>query len=417
MPSNGGPRQVRFAVPASPTVKSPTFTLGSMPPTMDRSGSRSPPPSMDVAELNRDLPQVRSPGWRLVMRQVLAEDEYDFGFRATGPRPSDQHQWNADDLASLRHERMGRELERELSMAADLWAANEAAFEAAARAGAYGFADDDPITIGEMLQRRFYDNHPTGGDSPASVNGMDSDEDYDSDLHSHLAFGTECEAPTSSTSSVDFEGAPETHRLSLEIPVAHSAAEIMSDSAGSDADYMSDSSPISIPDPEVQPSTPMSDATDDSEWLPTESSDTTSESDMDYASDTDESTTSEATDDSQWATTASSATTPGSGISQASDTDDNLLTFDDLTNIVDAIYALVGADSYAREAFLTFAYILVSHVDEEFDNVQIDYLATRLQNFQNDGKGENPILFIADLCRVLGLLGEDGRIPPDVFGS
>ncbi|KAI7158004.1 hypothetical protein KC349_g5175 [Hortaea werneckii] len=371
MPSNGGPRQVRFAVPASTTVLSPAFTLGSMPPTMDRSGSRSPPPAMDVAELNRDLPQVRSPGWRLVMRQVLAEEEYDFGFRATGPRPSDQHQWNADDLASLRQERMGRELERELSMAADVWAANQAAFEAAARAGAYGFADDDPITIGEMLQRRFYDNYPNGGDSPASVNGMESDEDYDSDMHSHLAFGMECETPTSSRSSVVFEGGPEVHRLSLEIPVAHIEAEIMSDSTGSDGNYMSDSSPISIPDPEVQPSTPMSDATDDSEWLPTESSSTTSESDMDHTS----------------------------------DTDDNLQTIDDLTNTVDDILELVfPVNSLTREAFLTYAHTLVSMVDAEFDDVQIDELVTHLRDSRDNGE-RDPIGVFADLCLALGLLG------------
>ncbi|KAI6915141.1 hypothetical protein KC318_g178 [Hortaea werneckii] len=387
MPSNGGPRQVRFAVPASPTVLSPTFRPGSMSPTMTRSGSRSPPPSTDVGLLNTDLPLVRSPGWRLVMRQVLADPEYDFATGGSGSnhqdRLSDQYQWNADDLASLRQERMGRELERELSMAADLWAANQAAFDAAARAGVYGFADSESITIGQMLQGRFYHDTLTGGNSPGSMDGMDSaedhdgdmdvvnvDEDYDSDMHSHLAFGMECETPTSSTSSVDFEGAPETHRPSLEIPVAHSEAEIMSDSTGSDGDYVSDSSPISISDSE----------------------------------------------DSEWATTASSATTPGSDMSHASDTDNNLLTFDDLTNTVDAIYALIGADSYAREAFLTYAYILVSHVDEGFDNVQIDYLATRLQAFRDGHLGENPILFFADLCRVLGLLGEDGRIPPDVFG-
>ncbi|KAI7722823.1 hypothetical protein KC353_g164 [Hortaea werneckii] len=359
---------------------------------MDRSGSRSPPPSMNVLSLNTDLPLARSPGWRLVMRQMLAEDEYGFGSRATGSnhrdRPSDQYQWDADDLASLRQDRMGRELERELSMAADLWEANQAAFEAAARAGAYGFADSDTVTIGQMLQRRF--------STPVFMHGVDSaedhdgdmdvvnaDEDYDSDMHSHLAFGMEWQTPTSSTSSVDFEGAQETHRLSLEIPVAHSAAEIMSNSAGSEDNYMSDSSPISIPDSEVQPSTPVSDATDDSEWVPTESS----------------------------------ATSPGSDMSHASDTDDNLLTFDDLTNTVDAICALLEDDSYGREAFLSYAYVLVSHVEEEFDIAQIDYLATRLQNFQNDRQGENPILFIADLCRVLGLLGEDGRIPPDIFGS
>ncbi|KAI7555139.1 hypothetical protein KC331_g13 [Hortaea werneckii] len=275
MPSNGGPRQVRFAVSDSPTVLSPTFRPGSMSPTMDRSGSRSPPPSMNVLSLNTDLPLARSPGWRLVMRQMLAEDEYGFGSRATGSnhrdRPSDQYQWDADDLASLRQDRMGRELERELSMAADLWEANQAAFEAAARAGAYGFADSDTVTIGQMLQRRF--------STPVFMHGVDSaedhdgdmdvvnaDEDYDSDMHSHLAFGMEWQTPTSSTSSVDFEGAQETHRLSLEIPVAHSAAEIMSNSAGSEDNYMSDSSPISIPDSEVQPSTPVSDATDDSEW-------------------------------------------------------------------------------------------------------------------------------------------------------
>ncbi|KAI7232827.1 hypothetical protein KC330_g5709 [Hortaea werneckii] len=368
MPSNGGPRQVRFAVPDSPTVLSPTFRPGSMSPTIERSSSRSPPPSVDVRRLHADLPLARSPGWRFVMRQVLAEPEYD---SATGgsrsnhrERPSDQYQWDADDLASLRQERMKREMESELSMAADVWAANQAAFEAAAIAGVYGFVDAESITIGEMLQGGLYNDNPTGGNSPASMDGMTSaedhdgdmdgvnaDEDYDSDMHSHLAFGMECQTPISPTSSVDFEGAPESHRLSLEIPVAHSAAEIMSDSAGSGGNYMSDSSPISIPDSEVQPSTPMSDTTDDSEWVPAGSSATTSGSDMDHTSDTDESTTSEATDDSQWATAASSASTPGSDMSHASDTDDNLLTFEDLINTVDAIYTLVGDDNtHARSS-------------------------------------------------------------------
>ncbi|GAB1739812.1 hypothetical protein NU219Hw_g4747t1 [Hortaea werneckii] len=387
MSSNGGPRQVRFAIPASPTVLSPTFTLGSMPPTMDRSGSRSPPPSTDVAELNSDLPLARTPGWRLVMRQVLAEDEYDFGFRATGPRPSDQHQWSADDLASLRHERMGRELEYELSMAADHWAANQAAFEAAARAGAYGFADSDSITIGVMLQRRFYDNHLTGADSPASVNGMDLDEDYDSDMHSHLAFGMECEAPTSSTSSVDFEAAPEIRRSSLENPVALSEEEIMSDSAGSNGDYVSTTPPASDHDSEDQASEPSSEASDDSQWATTASSASTPESDMSHTDDSDDN----------------------------DDNDDNLQTFDDLTNTIDQIYLLVGTDPDAREAFLTYAYILVSHVDES-NNVLVDFLATYLQAFRDQHQEESPISFFADLCRALGLLGEDDSIPPNVFG-
>lgn len=389
--------------------------------------------------------------WMLAPTEMLADavtapplfdTEYNF---ATGDssyhhrnRPSDQYLWDAGDLASLRQEREQLEAVREIYVAANGMGPTLAEFEDSDVDWVDRFADSVPVTTavapllgpqrendldqvtsGEMLNLNSYNDNLAGGDSSASVNGMDSDEDYDSDMHSHLAFGMECETPTSSTSSVDFESAPETRRLSLEIPIDHIEAEIMSNSAGSDANYMSDSSPISVHDSEVQPSTPVSDATDDSEWLPTESSSTTSESDMDYTSDTDESTTSdtsEATDDSQWATTASSATTPGSDMSHASDTDENLLTFDDMTNTVDAIYALVGADSYAREAFLTYAYILVSHVNEEFDNVQIDYLATHLQNFRDHHQGDNPILFFADLCRVLGLLGEDGRIPPNVFG-
>ena len=353
--------------------------------------------------------------WMLAPTEMLADavtapplfdTEYNF---ATGDssyhhrnRPSDQYLWDAGDLASLRQEREQLEAVREIYVAANGMGPTLAEFEDSDVDWVDRFADSVPVTTavapllgpqrendldqvtsGEMLNLNSYNDNLAGGDSSASVNGMDSDEDYDSDMHSHLAFGMEWQTPTSSTSSVDFEGAQETHRLSLEIPVAHSAAEIMSNSAGSEDNYMSDSSPISIPDSEVQPSTPVSDATDDSEWVPTESS----------------------------------ATSPGSDMSHASDTDDNLLTFDDLTNTVDAICALLEDDSYGREAFLSYAYVLVSHVEEEFDIAQIDYLATRLQNFQNDRQGENPILFIADLCRVLGLLGEDGRIPPDIFGS
>ncbi|KAI7205412.1 hypothetical protein KC316_g261 [Hortaea werneckii] len=390
---------------------------------MARSGSRSPPPSMDVSLLLTDLPRVGSPGrarmWMLAPAEVLAapvtasplfDHEYNF---ATGGssyhhrnRPSDQYLWDAGHLASLRQEREQLEALRELYMAVNGMMPSLAEFEDAGMDYDDGSADPVPVTTasaplfgrgdnGTLEQRSIHGMHhptsyhgnPTGGNSPASMDGMDSDEDYDSDMYSHLAFGMECESPTSSTSSVDFEAAPEICRSSLEISVALSEQEIMSNSAGSKGDHVSNTPSASDHDLEDQSS---------------ESS-------------------SGASDDSQWATTASSASTPGSDMSHTDDsddnddTDDNLQTFDDLTNTIDQICLLVGTNPLAREAFLTYAYILVSHVDE-FDNVQVDYLAIYLQGFRDHHQEESPISFFADLCRALGLLGEDGRIPPNLLG-
>ncbi|KAI6881406.1 hypothetical protein KC360_g5401 [Hortaea werneckii] len=363
MPANGAFRQVRFAVPASPTVLSPTFMPGSMSPTMTRSGSRSPPPAENVSQLRGDLPLVHSPGWTLAMREVLADEPTARPSAAGGSgqrrreRPSDQYQWDADDLASLRIERMERELRYEIAEAADRWAANQAAFEADRIAGYDWLVETEhPTTIGEMLNGRVWHDSLTGGD----LDDMDSDEDYDSDTHSNLAFGTDLGYPTSSTAAVDMEGPSETRRLSLEVPVGLNEAEIGSDSTGSDGDYMSDSSSISISD----------------------------------------------SMDSDWASTASSATTPGSDLDDISDTDDDLQTYDDLTDTIDDILALlVPANSYAREAFLTLALILVSEVLAEFDDVQVDYLATYLQNFRDNSQGQNPIGFFTELCQAMGLLG------------
>ncbi|KAI7085393.1 hypothetical protein KC356_g5945 [Hortaea werneckii] len=363
MPSNGGPRQVRFAVPASPTVLSPTFMPGSMSTTVTRSGSRSPPPAEDIIHLRGDLPLVHSPGWTLVMREVLADEPTARPFAAGGSgqhrreRPSDQYQWNADDLASLRRERMEREMPYEMAEAADRWAANQAAFEADRIAGYDWLADTEhPITIGQMLNGRAWRDSLAGG----TMDDMDSDEDCDSDTHSNLAFGMDLEYPTSSTAAVDMEGLSETRRTSVEVPFGLNEAETMSDSTGSEGDYMSDSSSISISD----------------------------------------------SVDSDWATTASSATTPGSDLDDISDTDDDLQTYDDLTDTIDDILALlVPANSYAREAFLTLALILVGEVHAEFDDVQVDYLATYLQNFRDNSQGQNPIGFFTELCQAMGLLG------------
>ncbi|KAI7240902.1 hypothetical protein KC340_g1004 [Hortaea werneckii] len=329
---------------------------------MARSGSRSPPPSVEIGELRGDLPLVHSPGWTLVMREVLADEPTARPSAAGGSgqrrreRPSDQYQWDADDLLSLRVERMERELQYEIAEVADRWAANQAAFEADRVAGVDRLADtEEPITIGEMLNGRVWHDSLTGGD----LDDMDSDEDYDSDTHSNLAFGTDLEYPTSSTAAVDMEGPSETLRLSHEVPVGLNEAEIVSDSTVSDGDYISDSSSISISD----------------------------------------------SVDSDWATTASSATTSGSDLDDATDTDDNLQTFDDLTDTIEEILErVVPANSYAREAFLTFAYILVSGVDSEFDNVQIDELVTYLGGFLEDSEDWDPIGFFAELCQALGLL-------------
>ncbi|KAI6792186.1 hypothetical protein KC361_g6896 [Hortaea werneckii] len=304
---------------------------------MTRSGSRSPPPAENVSQLRGDLPLVHSPGWTLAMREVLADEPTARPSAAGGSgqrrreRPSDQYQWDADDLASLRIERMERELRYEIAEAADRWAANQAAFEADRIAGYDWLVETEhPTTIGEMLNGRVWHDSLTGGD----LDDMDSDEDYDSDTHSNLAFGTDLGYPTSSTAAVDMEG--------------------------SDGDYMSDSSSISISD----------------------------------------------SMDSDWASTASSATTPGSDLDDISDTDDDLQTYDDLTDTIDDILALlVPANSYAREAFLTLALILVSEVLAEFDDVQVDYLATYLQNFRDNSQGQNPIGFFTELCQAMGLLG------------
>ncbi|GAB1732378.1 hypothetical protein NU195Hw_g1356t1 [Hortaea werneckii] len=336
MPSNGAPRQVRFAVPASSTVLSPTCRSGSMSPTMNRSGSRSPPPSMEVRELRGDLPRVHTPGWMLVMREVLgvsSTSSTDGSGRSHRERHPDQYQWNADDLASLRQERREMEVEFRLAEFANLWAANQAAFEADpyhAMADSDQFVGEEGVTIGEMLNGRRYHDSLTGD---AFMDAMDSDE--------------------------DFEGAQETHRLSLEIFADLSEGDIMSDTTGSEDDSTSSCSTISIPE----------------------------------------------SMDSDWATTASTATTSSSDLDETSDTDDNLLTFDDLTNTVDDILGLVTpANSYTREAFLTLALVLVSHADAEFDNVQMDYLVTYLQDFRDDHLGQDPIGFFAELCRALGLL-------------
>ncbi|KAI7479406.1 hypothetical protein KC357_g4203 [Hortaea werneckii] len=329
---------------------------------MTRSGSRSPPPPEDIIHLRGDLPLVHSPGWTLLMRDMLADEPTASPFATGGSsqhrreRPSDQYQWNADDLASLRRERMEREMPYEIAEVADRWAANQSAFEAERIAGFDWLADTEhPITIREMLNGRVWRDSLAGG----NTDDMDSDEDYDSDTHSNLAFGMDLEYPPSSTAAVDMEGLSETRRLSFEVPVRLNEAETMSDSTGSDADYMSDSPSISISD----------------------------------------------SVGSDWATTASSATTPGSDLDDTSDTDDDLQTFDDLTDTIDDILALVPANSYAREAFLTLALILVSEVHAEFDDVQVDYLATYLQNFRDDSQGEDPIVFFAELCQALGLLG------------
>ncbi|KAI7277222.1 hypothetical protein KC345_g6733 [Hortaea werneckii] len=306
---------------------------------MARSGSRSPPPSVEIRELRGNLPLVHSPGWMLVMREMLgasSTSSTDGSGNSHRERPSDQYQWNADDLASLRQERREREVEFELAEFANLWAANQAAFEADASfamAESDQFVDEDGITIGEMLNGRRYHDSPTGGNAHASMDAMDSDEDV--------------------------EGAPETHRFSSEIPVDLSEGEIMSDSTGSEDEYISDCSTISIPD----------------------------------------------SVDSDWATTASTATTSGSDLDDTLETDDTLQTFDDLTNTVDDILGLVTpANLYTREAFLTLALMLVSHADTEFDNMQLDELVTYLQDFRDDHMGQDPIGFLAELCRALGLL-------------
>ncbi|KAI6838361.1 hypothetical protein KC332_g2049 [Hortaea werneckii] len=253
-------------------MPSPTFGPSSMSPSMARSGSRSPPPSVEIRALRGNLPLVHSPGWMLVMREVLGASSTsatDGSGNSHRERHSNQYQWNADDLASLRQERREMEVQFQLAEFANLWAANQAAFEGDAyhaMTESDQFVDEDGVTVGEMLNgRRYHDS--LAGD--ASMDTRDSDE--------------------------DFEGAPETHRLSLEIPADLSEGEIMSDSTGSEDDSTSSCSTISIPD----------------------------------------------SMDSDWATTASTATTSNSDLDETSDTDDNLQTFNDLTNTVDDILGLV----------------------------------------------------------------------------
>lgn len=227
-----------------------------MSPSMARSGSRSPPPSVEFGELRGNLPRVHSPGWTLIMREALgASSANDGSSHPHRERPSDQYQWDADDLASLRQERLEMEMPFELADAANRWAANQAAFEADAihaMADSDQFDDEEGATIGEMLNGNRYRDNLTGGNAHAFMDAMDSDE--------------------------DFEGspAPETHHLSLEIPADLSEGDIMSDTTGSEDDSTSSCSTISIPD------------SMDSDSATTASMATTSGSDLDETSDTDD---------------------------------------------------------------------------------------------------------------------------------